>query len=427
MLAKDAFWKLSNLNTKTKNLALEKIADKLTANYNKILESNKIDLANAKLLVEKGELSQSLYKRLALSENKFKEMVNGVKDVAKLSDPTGKLLSQMELDNGLILNKVSCPIGVIGVIFEARPDVIVQISSLAIKSANCVILKGGSEAINTNIALFDIINLALKEIPEIPKGIINLITSREDVKQILGLDEFIDLIIPRGSNDFVKYIQNNTRIPVLGHSEGICHVYIDKDADLNMAWKVSLDSKIEYPAACNASESMLVHTDIVEKFLPEMIKKFELANVEVYCDKILIDKLKLKNVQIASKEDWQTEYNDLIISIKEVHSMDEAISHINKYGSGHTDTIITQNNQTAETFMNLVNSAGVFLNASTRFADGYRYGLGAEVGISTNKTHARGPVGLEGLLIYKYKLYGNGNIVDDYSKGKKHFNHKALK
>lgn len=422
--AKKASTQLSFIKTNVKNGLLEAIANNLQDNQNKIFRANEKDLQAAESMLESGEISPALYKRLSLSEFKFRDMVAGVRDIINLDDPIGTVQYEMELDKGLNLKRVSCPLGVVGVIFESRPDVVVQISSLAIKSSNAVILKGGAEAINTNLALVEIINDTIKEFQEFPEGVINLITSREEVKAMLDLDEYIDLIIPRGSNSFVKYIQENTRIPVLGHSEGICHIYVDEKADMDLATKVSLDSKIEYPAACNAVETILVHKEAASKYMPKMLDLFEKNEVRVKCDPRLKEILGSINVEEASEEDWSTEYGDLIVSIKVVDSFEEAVEHINKYGSGHTECIITKDKDKAEKFMALVDAAGTFWNASTRFADGFRYGLGAEVGISTNKTHARGPVGLEGLTIYKYQLVGDGHIVDDYSKGAKKFKHK---
>lgn len=424
--AKEACWVMASINEKIKIKALQLISISLKDNYNKIMQANNEDLIQAKALVEKGELSKSLYKRLALTESKFNEMINGIEDISKLPDPAGKVIFEKELDEGLILKKISCPIGVIGVIFESRPDVIVQISTLAIKSGNTVILKGGSEALNTNMILVNIINNVLKEQKEIPDNVINLIKTRDEVKEMLSLNNYIDLIIPRGSNEFVQYIQHNTRIPVLGHADGICHIYIDKEADPNIINKVCIDSKTDYPSACNAVETILIHKDCTESVLPSLIENLRELNVEIRADKDIIHKLNLSNITEATNTDWNTEYNDLIISIKEVSSVQEAITHINTHGSGHTDCILTNNQTTAELFMNLIDSAGVYCNVSTRFADGYRYGFGAEVGISTNKTHARGPVGLEGLMIYKYKLYGQGQIVSEYRQGIKTFTHKIL-
>lgn len=406
--AKQASLEIAGLNTRIKNIALEAIASAFEQNKKIIFDANKQDLISAKTLVEEGKLAKSTYNRLKLDENKMRDMIQGVRDIAHLEDPIGKILLKRELDKDLILTKVSCPIGVLGIIFEARPDVISQISSLAIKSSNAVILKGGKESINTNKTIMDIMNSALKTIEEFPQNVIQQVFTHEDIAQMLKCDEYINLIIPRGGNKLVQYIKNNTNIPVLGHASGICHIFVDSNADYDMASRIVTDAKTQYPSACNAVETMLIHKD------------FPLKN-ELYAS------LELNEIKLVKNPDrWDIEYGDKILSVKEVNSLDEAIAHINKYGSGHTDSIITNNTQNAEIFMNNVDSAGVYWNASTRFADGFRYGFGAEVGISTNKTHARGPVGLEGLTIYKYKLTGNGQIVDDYVKGEKHFTHKDV-
>ncbi len=387
------------LSSEVKNTALNKIADSLEENINKIFDANKIDLNNAK------DISSSMYNRLKLDENKIKDMIQGVRDIVKLNDPVNQILWEKDIADGITLKKVTCPIGVIGVIFEARPDVITQISALAIKSANAIILKGGSEAENTNQTFFEIIINALSEIDNFPKSIVNLIHTRDDVKEMLGADKYIDLIIPRGSNNLVKYIKSNTKIPVLGHADGVCHIYADEFADYEKALNVIIDAKCQYPSACNAVETVLINSKIKDSFLP-----------------LLENKLKENGVQYTMKpNEWHKEYGEKSLSIKIVDNLDAAITHINTYGSGHTDCIITENKENAEKFMTYVDSAGVYLNISTRFADGYRYGFGAEVGISANKTHARGPVGLDGLTIYKYKLYGNGDIVDDFVKGKRQF------
>lgn len=423
--AKIASRVLSGLSTDTKNLALEKIAQTIKENKDYILSQNEEDLKKAKILLENGEISQSIYDRLKLSESKFNDMVAGILDVKKLDDPVNKTLTATRLDENLELYKVSCPIGVIGVIFEARPDVVVQISSLAIKSSNAVILKGGIEALLTNTALVKIISETLSKIDGFPADVINFIKSREDVTQMLNLDKYIDLIIPRGSNKLVQYIKSNTKIPVLGHADGICHVYVDNSANIDLALKVTLDSKIQYPAACNAVETLLVNENIATEFLPKLNEIMSANGVQLKgCEKV---KSILPEILDATDEDWKTEYGDKILSVKLVKDIDEAITHINTFGSGHTDCIITEDNQNREKFMALVDSAGVYHNASTRFADGFRYGLGAEVGISTNKTHARGPVGLEGLTIYKYKLFGNGQIVAEYTgNNAKKFLHERI-
>lgn len=406
--AKIASLKVAELDTNIKNQALENIAQMLEEHKSEIFEANAQDLEEAKTLVETGEISQSAYNRLKLDENKMRDMIQGVKDIANLDDPIGKVLLKRQLDEDLILKKISCPIGVLGIIFEARPDVISQISSLAIKSSNAVILKGGKESKNTNKKILAVINSALEKTNGFPQNVIQQVFSREDVAQMLKCDQYINLIIPRGGNNLVKYIKSNTSIPVLGHASGICHIFVDKSADINMASKIVVDAKTQYPSACNAVETLLIHKDFPKK--DELLASLQLNEIKL----------------VPNPESWETEHGETTLSVKTVNSLEEAIEHINTYGSGHTDSIITNDLTNAEKFMNNVDSAGVYLNASTRFADGFRYGFGAEVGISTNKTHARGPVGLEGLTIYKYKLYGNGQIVDDYAKGKKSFHHKDL-
>ncbi len=406
--AKEAGLKISALNVKIKNDALNCIAKSFEEHKQEIFDANKQDLENAKTLVEEGKISNSTYNRLKLDENKMRDMIQGVRDIANLEDPIGKVLLNRELDEGLVLQKVSCPIGVLGIIFEARPDVISQISALAIKSSNAVILKGGKESVNTNKKIMEIINSALDKIEDFPKNVIQQVFSHDDISQMLKCDEYINLIIPRGGNKLVKYIKENTNIPVLGHASGICHIFVDESSDIDMASKIVIDAKTQYPSACNAVETLLIHENFQNK--DELLASLELSGIKL----------------ITNPESWDIEYGDKILSVKTVKSIEEAIEHINKYGSGHTDCIITKDTENAEKFMNEVDSAGVYWNASTRFADGFRYGFGAEVGISTNKTHARGPVGLEGLTIYKYKLTGHGQIVDDYAKGIKHFTHKDL-
>ena len=414
--AKKASILMTSIVSNTKNTALENIALKLDEKRKYIIEKNKVDLERS----IKENLDAPLLKRLKFDDKKIDGVIEGIKSLITLKDPVGETIFSKELDSDLNLYKVSCPIGVIGVIFESRPDALVQISTLCLKSGNSVVLKGGSEAMETNKALYEIISEATVE-SGIPQGWIQLITTREEVKEMLSLDEMIDLIIPRGSNDFVRYIMDNSRIPVLGHADGICHMYIDKYADINMAVDLALDSKTQYVAVCNALETLLVSRDIANEYLPLLEKELNKKNVEIIgCQKTC----KIINAKKASEEDWKTEYLDYTLSIKIVDDVDEAINHINKYGSGHTDAIVTKNIDNAEKFMNLVDSGNVFLNCSTRFSDGFRYGFGAEVGISTNKIHARGPVGLDGLMIYKYKLIGKGQIVDDYASGKSKFVHK---
>lgn len=422
--AKLASYTLASLDTDTKNNALDAVANIIEAYKETILAENAKDLEAAKSLLESGEINQSTYNRLKLDDNKMRDMVQGIRDVKKLPDPVNQKQWAMKLDEGLDLYRVSCPIGVIGVIFEARPDVIPQICSLAIKSANAILLKGGKEAYNTNVILAKLIKEALEKNGAFPADTINLLFSREEVAQMLTMDKYIDLIIPRGGNALVQYVKNNTKIPVMGHADGICHIYIDEDADVEKAIDICIDAKTQYPSACNAVETILIHENLLKSYLPNLVDALKNAGVTVKgCEKC---KEFVSDIELAAKEDWATEYGDKTVSIKAVKDLFDAVAHINVYGSGHTDCIISQNQQSIETFMNLVDSAGVFANASTRFADGFRYGLGAEVGISTSKTHARGPVGLEGLVIYKYKMYGSGQTVAPYAEGKKSFIHQRI-
>ncbi len=417
---KEAAIRLATVSTETKNMTLNTIAKDIMKNKGMILEANKKDLKKA----EKSNLNASLIKRLKLDETKIKEMTDSLRSVAKLEDPVRKTLSAIEMDKGLELYQITYPVGVIGAVFESRPDALVQISSLCLKSGNAVILKGGSEAKNSNKILADIIKKAMGK-NGIPLEAVQLIETREEVKEMLKLDSCIDLLVPRGSNKFVRYIMENTKIPVLGHADGVCHIYVDKDADIDKAVKICFDAKCQYPAVCNAMETLLVHKEIAGDFLRRIHEKYKKANVELRgCEKTL---KVLKGIKKATEKDWSIEYNDLILSIKIVNNVDEAINHINKYGSKHTDAIVTENKKTADKFMSFVDSSSVMCNCSTRFSDGFRYGKGAEVGISTSKIHARGPVGLEGLVIYKYVVVGNGHIVADYTgKGARKFTHKKI-
>ena len=416
--ASNASIQMAAATTEQKNNALLAIADSLLQHRQAIIKANMEDLERS----EQESLAAPLLKRLKFDEKKLNDVVEGIKSLVLLEDPIGKTLLSTEMDSGLELFKVTCPIGVIGIIFESRPDALVQISTLCLKSGNSVLLKGGREAINTNRILAEIIDEASQK-AGLPKGWISLLESRDDVNEMLKMDEYIDLLIPRGSNDFVRYIMNNSTIPVMGHADGICHVYIDKAADMDMALKIAVDSKTQSVAVCNATETLLVHKDIAKDFLPAIKSIYESKKVKMLgCEKTL----DIIDIEPASLEDWKTEYLDYIISIKVVDDCDEAISHINTYGSGHTDSIVTSDKNTAVRFMNLVDSGNVFWNASTRFSDGFKYGFGAEVGISTSKLHARGPVGLEGLVSYKYMIAGEGHIVDDYATNKKSFSHKTI-
>lgn len=417
--AKRASIQLAAVSGQTKNNALAAINQALIANEAAIVAANRLDMERA----EKEQLAAPLLKRLRFDHSKIKEACVGLESMMALDDPVGRTLSALELDQGLELFKVSRPIGVIGVIFESRPDALVQISALCLKSGNGVLLKGGSEAAQTNRLLADIIAEA-SATAGIPGGWIGLLETRSDVADMLGLDESIDLIIPRGSNAFVKHIMDNTHIPVLGHADGICHVYIDKAADEAMAVKITVDSKTQYVAVCNAAETLLVHREVAHAVLPQIKAALEEKDVEIRgCEATR----KIIAVHPAGEADWRCEYLDLILSVKVVATMEEALDHINLYGSGHTDVIVTSDKSRAVQFMDLADTADAFWNCSSRFADGFRFGLGAEVGISTNKIHARGPVGLEGLLIYQWRLMGHGQVVADYSgEDAKAFTHRPL-
>ena len=406
--AKASSKQLAVLSSEIKNTALYNIAQEIENNRDFIFAANKKDLDEAKVLLDNGELKQSVYNRLKLDENKMRDMIQGIRNIAELEDPIGKILLKRELDTGILLKKISCPIGVLGIIFEARPDVISQISALAIKSSNAVILKGGKESVNTNIAIMDIINNALKATEGFPENVISQIFSRDDVKKMLDADKYIDLIIPRGGNNLVKFIKENSKIPVLGHADGICHIFVDKYADINKAKRIVIDAKTQYPSACNSVETLLIHKDF--EYKEELLKALAEVGIEL----------------ISEPESWHKEYSDTILAYKIVDSIEEAIEHINTFSSGHTESIITENGDNAQKFLCGVDSAGVYHNVSTRFADGFRYGFGAEVGISTNKTHARGPVGLDGLTIYKYTIEGTGDIVKDYVEGVTMFNYRDL-
>ncbi|MGE5614391.1 MAG: glutamate-5-semialdehyde dehydrogenase [Bacillota bacterium] len=415
---KSASLKLAAADGEKKNKALMNIAEALLSNKDKIFEANQEDLLRS----EAENIPKPLLKRLKFDEKKLNDVIDGIHSLERLEDPVGKTLSSTALDEGLELYKVTCPIGVIGVIFESRPDALVQISTLCLKSGNGVILKGGSEARLTNRVLSDLI-ISASEASGIPSGWCALLETRADIDELLKQHEYVDLIIPRGSNEFVRYIMDHTNIPVMGHADGICHLYIDDSADIQMALKIAIDSKVQYVAVCNALETLLVHRKIAPAFLPLLKETADEKNVELLgCS----ETVSIIPVKAATVEDWRKEYLDYKLSVKIVGSINEAIEHINEYGSGHTDSIVTGNKEHAAMFMALVDSGNVFWNCSTRFSDGYRYGLGAEVGISTGKLHARGPVGLEGLVTYKYCLVGDGHIVADYAEKRKTFKHQKL-
>lgn len=402
-----------------RNEALACIREALNAHKEEIFEANRKDLA----LARENHVAPAVVKRLTFNEAKLSDVTAELTSLISLPDPIGKVTLDRELDEGLRLTRVTCPIGVIGVIFEARPDALVQISSLCLKSGNCSILKGGKETTYTNRILFSLIHEAAVK-AGLPEKCLLQAEQHNEIDELLECHDSVDLLIPRGSNAFVQYIMNHTSIPVLGHADGVCHMYVDKDYDIKKAIPLIIDGKTQYTAACNAVETVLVHRDIAADFLPKLADALREAGVTIRGSE---EVSRLIPVEIIPEgESWHREYLDLILAIKLVSDVDEAISHINTYGSHHTDCIITENDETARRFMTLVDSAGVYQNASTRFADGFRYGFGAEVGISTSKIHARGPVGLEGLVSYKYKLLGHGQIVGDYASGKKKFHFRDL-
>ena len=406
---------LAKLADEVRRDALVKAAYALVEKKAEILAANERDCELARSAVNQGSMSPALFARLQTSERGVVEMGAKMRKVAQLPDPINRILATIDLDEGLRLEKISCPLGVIGIVFESRPDVIPQVVSLTLRSGNAVLLKGGVEAIHTNQILVSILRHAFAALPQIPYDALNLLHTREDVAEMLALENEIDLIVPRGSKEFVQYVASHSKVPVLGHGEGICHVYVDSAAALKKALDIALDSKVEYPAACNAAETLLIHTEIAPLFLPEMLSAFSESGVTVYGCANTIALAPNFKVLPACEKDWSAEYSDLRISIKVVDSLDAAIAHINQYGSKHTESIVTEDEDAAKQFMDEVDAAGVYHNVSTRFADGHRYGLGAEIGISTSKLHARGPVGLEGLTTYKYRLFGNGHTVAKFS------------
>lgn len=408
--------------------ALSRIWEELKSAKEAILEANAQDMRDAEVLLLERKLSASIVKRLDLSRpGKYDDMLQGIQDVLRLEDPVGKITLARHLDYDLELYRVSCPVGVLLVIFEARPEVIANITALAIKSGNAVILKGGKESARSFRAISHAISTALSN-TKIPTNAVQLVASREEVSALLAQDRYIDMVIPRGSNALVRSIKDNTKIPVLGHADGLCSIYLHEDAPAELAAKVVLDSKIGYPAACNAVETLLVHEKAITSVLPCVSQALADANVQLRCDDQCLSALSSMNVNAtrADDADYDTEFLDLVLAVKTVKNVQEAIQHINEHGSGHTDCIITNSEETSRQFMAGVDSAGTFWNCSTRFADGFRYGFGAEVGISTNKIHARGPVGLDGIMIYQYQVKGNGNIVADYTSGRRKFLHTDI-
>jgi glutamate-5-semialdehyde dehydrogenase len=423
---KAASRKLGVASSGQRSAAIRAAAESIEQAAPRLLEANAEDLKVGSELLAGGEINSATLERLRLTAGKIHEMSGSMWAVADLPDPIGRVLQRTELDSGLVLEKISCPLGLLAVIFEARPDAVTQISSLALKSGNAVILKPGREVEHTAAELVGIIRESLSQ-SAVPPDAVTLVTGREAVRELLDMPDLIDMVIPRGSKQLVEFIQNNTRIPVLGHAEGICHIYVDAAANLPMALEIVDDAKTDYPAACNAAETVLVHSQTATSFLPMLAERMRAKHVTLRgCEKtraILGD----TSVEAVSEDGWRHEYSDLVLAVKVVASMGEAIEHIHRYGSSHTETIVTDDSVASEEFLARVDAAGVFHNASTRFADGFRYGFGAEVGISTSKLHARGPVGVEGLTTYKYVLRGSGQVVRDYHGATaKPFTHKRL-
>ncbi len=423
--AKAASRVLAKLGTAGKNEALEALAAALESNSEALLAANLADLKSAEEAVSRGEVTRAAWNRLKLSPDKISQMVASVRSVATLPDPAGRLLSKTLLDDGLTLHKVTCPFGVIAAVVEARPDALAQISALAIKSGNALLIKSGSEADHTSTFLMNLFRTMLKTHTRVPEDALTLVKGREAVKELLALDDYVDLVVPRGGNQLVQYVQANTRIPVLGHADGVCHIYVDAAADLASAADIIVDAKVTYPSACNAVETVLLHSKIAGTFLPELVKRLAAEKVKVRgCPRA---KQIRPDLDLVGENEWHTEYGDLVLAIRVVDCLAEAIDHINRWGSAHTDSIVTEDAAAAEQFLDEVDSAGVYHNVSTRFSDGYRYGFGAEVGITTSKIHARGPVGLDGLATYKYKLYGNGQLVSTYTgRTPRQFKHVKL-
>jgi glutamate-5-semialdehyde dehydrogenase len=424
--AKKSSRTLAATTAEQRSAAIRAAADAIEGDRPRLLAANAKDLAAADAMLASGEISGPTYERLRLTDEKIDEVARSMRSVADLPDPLGRVLQRTELDGGLILEKITCPLGVLAVIFEARPDAVTQISALALKSGNAVILKPGREVENTAQALVEIIRQSLLS-SGLQEDAVSLVLGRQAVHELLELTNLIDMVIPRGSKQLVEFVQANTRIPVLGHAEGICHIYVDAAADPEMALAIIDDAKTDYPAACNAAETVLIHESLGTTFLPALAERLSAKNVKLRgCEKarsILND----ASVEPVGDAEWHQEYGDLVLAVRVVGSMDEAIEHIHRYGSSHTETIVTEDRAAAEEFLGRVDAAGVFHNASTRFADGYRYGFGAEVGISTSKLHARGPVGLEGLTTYKYVLRGSGQVAGDYhGPDAKPFTHRPL-
>jgi glutamate-5-semialdehyde dehydrogenase len=417
---------LATAAAEQRNAVIQLAAELVGEDRSQLLEANAKDLSAARDMLSSREINPATFERLRLTGKKIDEMTQSMLAVADLADPIARVLQRTELDRQLVLEKITCPLGVLAIIFEARPDAVTQISALGLKSANAIILKAGREVENTAAALVEIIRRALER-SRLPVDSVTLVSGRESVHELLAMTDLIDLVIPRGSKQLVEFVQANTRIPVLGHAEGVCHIYVDEAANQSMALAIVDDAKTDYPAACNAAETVLVHERVAAEFLPRLVEQLRTKGVVFRgCEKtraFVADPV----IEALGNDEWNKEYSDLVLAVRVVESIDEAIEHIHVHGSSHTETIVTEDGVAAERFLAQVDAAGVFHNASTRFADGYRYGLGAEVGISTSKLHARGPVGVEGLTTYKYVLRGAGQIARTYQgPDARPFTHKRL-
>ena len=416
--AKGASFVLAGLNANDRRKALQILSRLLKERGPRLLQANQLDLQR-----EKGRISPALYQRLKFDDEKIKILCAGLQDLEDFEDPLGNVQMRTELDTNLVLTRVAVPLGVVCVIFESRPDVAVQLMGLCLKTGNSLILKGGAEAVQTLRAFEDLVHELSQRCDFLPSSWITFLYEREQVRELLAYPEYVDLVIPRGSNELVQRIQSESKVPVLGHADGVCHIYVDRSADLTRAEDLIRDAKIQYPAACNAVETVLIHRDL-QKWVPSLLLQLRSHSVEIFgCDKT-----RGLDSGVKAVADWHHEYGDLALSLKVVDGLSEAIQHINQHGSHHTDAIVSKDTESIQTFRQQVDSACVFVNCSTRFSDGYRFGFGAEVGISTTKTHARGPVGIEGLLSYKYWLDGNGQKVGDYSgPGARAFLHRRVK
>lgn len=413
--------KMAVLESRVKDRILGEFAALLERHREFLLTQNRRDQE-----AQRERISESLFQRLVLTDSKLDGLIQGIRDLIGLDDPVNRLLARTELDDGLILDKVTVPLGVVGIIFESRPDVVPQILSLILKSGNAVVMKGGKEAHYSNRAFFQLLETLQDSSPELPEGWACLLEDRQEIWKMLQLPDSLDLIIPRGSKELVRSILAASQIPVLGHSEGVCHLYVDEDADLEKALQLVIDGKLQYPAACNALETLLLHQKIAADFLPALSESAARLGMKLRgCRRTL---LQLPGLEAAGEGDWRQEYGNPTLAVRVVDDLEAAIAHINRYGSHHTDSIASRNADTCRRFCAEVDSACVFSNASTRFADGFRFGLGAELGISTARTHARGPVGLEGLTIYKYVLQGQGHVVKDYVGSQaKSLHHRRVK